>query len=112
MAELGEGIARTVRDERGRIVRGVLRLCGSLGAAEDAFQEATLAALEAWRQGIPANPGAWLMTAAKNSANDARRHQAVVDAKAALLIDDEEDMWAAKETIDTVSDDYLRLVFT
>jgi len=112
MAELIEIVERTVRNERGRIVGGLLRLCGSLGAAEDAFQEATLAALEAWRQGVPENPGAWLMTAAKNSANDARRHQAVVDAKAALLIDDEEDMWAAKETIDTVSDDYLRLVFT
>jgi RNA polymerase sigma-70 factor (ECF subfamily) len=109
MAELAEVIARTVRDERGRIVGGLLRLCGSLGAAEDAFQEATLAALEAWRQGIPANPGAWLMTAAKNSANDARRHQAVVDTKAALLIEDDVE---AKETIDTVSDDYLRLVFT
>src|ERR1041384_6164844 len=112
MAELIEIVERTVRNERGRIVGGLLRLCGSLGAAEDAFQEATLAALEAWRQGVPENPGAWLMTAAKNSANDARRHQADADAKAPLLIDDEEDMWAAKETIDTVSDDYLRLVFT
>jgi len=110
MAELTEVVERAVRNERGRIVGGLLRLCGSLGAAEDAFQEATLAALEAWRQGIPANPGAWLMTAAKNSANDARRHQAVVDAKAALLVEDE--MGAAKDTIDTVSDDYLRLVFT
>ena len=32
---------------------------------------------EAWRDGVPANPGAWLMTAAKNSARDARRHRAV-----------------------------------
>src|ERR1041384_8878243 len=101
MAELIEIVERTVRNERGRIVGGLLRLCGSLGAAEDAFQEATLAALEAWRQGVPANPGAWLMTAAKNSANDARRHQAVVDAKAALLIEQEEAKWAGKERNDT-----------
>jgi RNA polymerase sigma-70 factor (ECF subfamily) len=109
MAELAEIIERTVRGERGRIVGGLLRLCGSLGAAEDAFQDATLAALQAWRQEIPANPGAWLMTAAKNRANDARRHQAVIDAKAQLFI--EGDM-EATETIDTVSDDYLRLIFT
>ena len=106
---LAEVVESTVRRERGRIVGGLLRLYGSLGAAEEAFQEAVLAAVEAWQQRIPENPGAWLMTAAKNSANDALRHQAIVDAKAPLLA-----AGAAEthETIDTVSDDYLRLVFT
>jgi RNA polymerase sigma factor (sigma-70 family) len=109
MADLTQIIDDTVRRERGRIVGGLLRLCKSLDAAEEAFQDAVLAAMQAWREQIPSNPGAWLMSAAKNRAKDALRHQAVADAKAPLLIEDEMD---ARETIDTVSDDYLRLIFT
>jgi RNA polymerase sigma factor (sigma-70 family) len=109
VADLTAIVEETVRREHGRIVGGLLRLCGNLDAAEEAFQEAALAAIQAWREQIPANPGAWLMTAAKNSAKDARRHRAVVDAKAPLLVEDDMD---ARETIDTVSDDYLRLIFT
>lgn len=107
MADLTTIIDDTVRRERGRIVGGLLRVCGSLDAAEEAFQEAVVAALRAWREEVPANPGAWLMTAAKNSAHDARRHQVIVDAKAPLVAEDD-----VHDTIDTVSDDYLRLVFT
>jgi RNA polymerase sigma-70 factor, ECF subfamily len=109
MAELTDIFDETVRRERGRIVGGLLRLCGSLDAAEEAFQEAALAALEAWREQPPANPGAWLMTAAKNRAKDTHRHRAVEAAKAPLLAEDDMD---ARETIDTISDDYLRLMFT
>jgi RNA polymerase sigma factor (sigma-70 family) len=109
MAELTQIVDETVRRERGRIVGGLLRLCGSLDAAEEAFQEAVLSAVEAWRERIPVNPGAWLMTAAKNSAKDARRHRAIAESKAPLLVEDDMD---ARETIDTVSDDCLRLIFT
>src|SRR6478735_7779741 len=109
MAELSELIEETVRGERGRIVGGLLRRGLSLDSAEEAFQEAVLAAVQAWRSELPANPGAWLMTTAKNSARDARRHRAVAEAKAPLLA--EEDM-ETPDTADTVSDDYLRLIFT
>jgi RNA polymerase sigma-70 factor, ECF subfamily len=109
MAELTKIVDETVRRERGRVVGGLLRLGGSLDAAEEAFQEAALAALQAWRDEVPANPGAWLMTAAKNSARDARRRRAVVTAKTPLLVEDDMD---ARESPDTVSDDYLRLIFT
>jgi RNA polymerase sigma-70 factor (ECF subfamily) len=109
LADLTAIVNDTVRTERGRIVGGLLRLCGSLDAAEEAFQEAALAAVEAWRQEAPSNPGAWLMTAAKNSAKDARRRRAVAEAKAPLLFEDDMDV---RDTIDTVSDDYLRLIFT
>src|SRR5262245_33202709 len=109
MAQLTEIVEETVRRERARIVGGLLRLGGTLDAAEEAFQEAALAAVQAWRAQVPANPGAWLMTAARNSARDARRHRAVVDAKAPLLIEDDMN---ARDTPDTVSDDYLRLIFT
>lgn len=109
MAELATLIDSTVRRERGRIIGGLLRSFGNLGAAEEAFQEAALAAVEAWRHELPANPGAWLMTAAKNSANDALRHEAIVEAKAPLLAAGTTE---AHESIDTLSDDYLRLIFT
>lgn len=118
MANLTALVDETVRRERGRIVGGLLRLCGSVDAAEEAFQEAAVAALQTWCEDVPANPGAWLMMAAKNSARDARRHRAVVDAKAALLAEedadeaDEAEQRAPVDTIDTVTDDYLRLVFT
>jgi RNA polymerase sigma factor (sigma-70 family) len=108
VAELTRAIEDVVRRERGRIVGGLLRICGSLDAAEEAFQEAVLAALGAWKKEVPANPGAWLMTAAKNSARDARRHRAIVESKAPLLAEDEMD---ERENLDTLSDDHLRLVF-
>ena len=110
MADLTAIVDETVRKERGRIVGGLLRLCGSLDVAEEAFQDAALAAVQAWREEVPSNPGAWLMTAAKNRAKDARRRGAVAEAKAPLLVEDE--TMDARDTIDTVSDDYLRLIFT
>jgi RNA polymerase sigma-70 factor, ECF subfamily len=109
MADLTAIVSDTVRAERGRIVGGLLRMCGSLDSAEEAFQEAALAAVQAWREQLPSNPGAWLMTAAKNSARDARRRRVVVEAKAPLLVEHDMD---APDTIDAVSDDYLRLIFT
>ncbi|HSN25572.1 MAG TPA: DUF6596 domain-containing protein [Kofleriaceae bacterium] len=90
------------------MVGALLRLCGSLDAAEEAFQEAVVAALATWpAQGVPANPAGWLVTTARNKARDARRHAAVVDAKAPLL--EEEPMHA---DVETIRDDQLRLIFT
>jgi RNA polymerase sigma-70 factor, ECF subfamily len=108
VADLTAVVAETARSERGRIVGGLLRLCGSLDAAEEAFQEAALAALLAWRDQVPSNPGAWLMTAARNSARDAQRRRSLVEAKAQLLVEDDMDA----RDVDTVSDDHLRLIFT
>lgn len=109
MADLTAVLADTVRAERGRVVGGLLRLCGSLDGAEEAFQEAVLAALQAWRDQVPSNPGAWLMTAARNCAQDARRRRSVAEANAPLLA---EDKLGSRDTPDTVSDDHLRLIFT
>ncbi len=109
MAELTDVLDATVRRERGRIIGGLLRLCGGLDVAEEAFQEATVAALLAWREQLPANPGAWLMTTAKNCAKDARRRGVVAAAKAPLLADELE--VDVHDTIDTIRDDYLRLIF-
>lgn len=111
MAQLTDVLEQTVRSERGRIVGGLLRLGASLDAAEEAFQEAVLAAVEAWprQDAAPANPGAWLMAAAKNSVRDVQRHHAVVDGKAHFLVEEER---VSRDDPDTVSDDFLRLVFT
>jgi RNA polymerase sigma-70 factor (ECF subfamily) len=109
VAELSGLVDGVVRRERGRIVGALLRLSGSLDAAEDAFQEAVIAALQTWREEVPASPGAWLMTTAKNRARDTRRHDAVAAAKAPLLREDQVD---PRETIDTVCDDHLRLILT
>src|SRR5258706_2221855 len=53
-----------------------MRRFGDLDVAEDAYQDACLAALETWpRDGVPSNPGAWLTTAARNKALDRVRRE-------------------------------------
>jgi len=109
MAELTHTIADIVRREKSRVVATLVRRLGSIDAAEEAFQEAVLAALPNWRNGLPANPAAWLTTAAKNHARDAARHQRIVDAKSPLLL--EHDV-AQPEATDSISDEQLKLIFT
>jgi len=107
--ELKRTIEEVLRREKSRVVGGLVRALGSIDAAEEAFQEAVLAALPSWRAGAPANPAAWLTTAAKNYARDAARHQRIVNAKAPLLV--EKDM-VQPETFAAIDDDELRLIFT
>jgi RNA polymerase sigma-70 factor (ECF subfamily) len=108
--ELSQTLDQVFRREKSRVVGALVRALGSIDAAEEAFQEAMLAALPSWRAGaVPANPAAWLTTAAKNSARDAARHKRIVDEKAPLLM--EKDV-VTPETLETISDDELRLIFT
>src|SRR6201993_5206768 len=59
------------RIESARIIAGLTRIVRDVGLAEELAQDALVAALEQWPQsGIPDNPGAWLMAAAKNRAID------------------------------------------
>lgn len=110
MEELSHRLGDVLRREKGRVVGALVRLFGSIDAAEEAFQEAVLAAIPNWQtHGTPDNPAAWLTTAAKNHARDAARHRRIVDAKAPLLV--ESDM-VNPETIESVNDDELRLIFT
>ena len=70
-------IAHIFREEAGRLTGALVRLLGDFDEAEDLVQEALLAALEHWpREGIPARPGAWLMTAARRKAIDRWRRRA------------------------------------
>ena len=70
------------RIEAARLIGGLVRFVRSVDRAEDLAQEALLSALERWPEtGIPDNPGAWLMTTAKNRAVDEARRTAMMGAK-------------------------------
>jgi RNA polymerase sigma-70 factor (ECF subfamily) len=109
VADIAAELDAIMRRDRSRVIGALLRLCGGLDAAEEAFQDAVVQALATWpERGRPDNPTAWLMTTAKNRARDLRRHDHVVATKAPLLV--EADM--APDTLQTVTDDQLRLMFT
>jgi RNA polymerase sigma factor (sigma-70 family) len=68
--------ARLVRQEWSRVVAVAMRILGDLDEAEDMAQEALLEATRRWPvDGVPANPGAWLTTVARNRALNRRRDQ-------------------------------------
>jgi RNA polymerase sigma factor (sigma-70 family) len=107
------------RIESARVIAGLARIVRDVGRAEDLAQDALVAALEQWPEsGIPRNPGAWLMAAAKNRAIDLLRRDQRLERKHEELgyelenkrEDAAPDLDAA--LADDVGDDLLRLVFT
>jgi RNA polymerase sigma-70 factor (ECF subfamily) len=79
-----------------------------VGLAEDAVQEAFATALERWpRDGVPANPGAWLLTTARNRAIDRIRREQTLRRKTELLAALE----TAEEVDETIPDERLSLIF-
>ncbi|WP_242905757.1 RNA polymerase sigma factor [Actinomadura terrae] len=96
-----------------RIVATLIRITGDWTLAEDCAQEALALALERWpRDGVPANPGGWLMTVARNRATDLLRRASVERRKLqelAALRPTEAALPVAEENL---PDDRLRLVFT
>src|SRR6267154_5220799 len=105
------------RIESPRLIAGLARIVRDVGAAEDLAQDALVAALEQWPDsGVPDNPGAWLMAAAKHRAIDYFRRNALLDRKHEELARE----LTAKEMAvpdlnraldDDVGDDLLRLIF-
>jgi RNA polymerase sigma-70 factor (ECF subfamily) len=113
--------------ESPRLIAGLTRIVRDVGVAEDLAQDALVAALEQWPQsGVPDNPGAWLMAAAKHRAIDyfrrntrlERKHEEIGHASVVQKIGAREvragevqmdDLDAALD--DDVGDDLLRLVF-
>src|SRR6187200_3425050 len=72
------------RQQSARVVAGLTRMTHDLSVAEDLAQDAMVQALERWpRDGVPENPGAWLMSTAKRRAVDYFRHNEVVRRKTA-----------------------------
>ena len=100
---------RAARESYGRLVSVLAARSRDIAASEDALSEAFVAALRTWPiDGVPHNPDAWLLTAARNNLRNAVRHQAVVAASAidlALLFDE-----AAPEA-EALPDDRLKLLF-
>src|SRR5690349_17375642 len=74
------------RIESARLTAGLTRIVRDVGLAEDLAQDALVAALEQWpRSGIPDNPGAWLMTAAKRRGVDELRRRMTLARKQELI---------------------------
>ncbi len=107
-------IAEAFREEFGRAVSILIRALGDFDLAEDAVQEAFVVATERWpSDGVPANPGAWLVTTARNRAIDRIRRERTLQAKRAELVrlteiaPEEED-----DDVSTIPDERLALIFT
>ncbi|MEU1051070.1 RNA polymerase sigma factor [Streptomyces sp. NPDC005876] len=101
--------------ESPRVIAHVARLVRDVGIAEELAQDALVAALERWpRDGVPGNPGAWLMTTARHRAVDLIRRRENYAAKLAEIGRDLTHAAPPEEPPDPagIDDDLLRLVFT
>ena len=113
-----ESVLETVNavyvSESRRVLATLIRLLGDFDVAEEALHDAFRAALEQWpREGVPANPRSWLVSAGRFKAIDGLRRRARFDALdeagAAADIAVEPDVWSGDESVE---DDRLRLIFT
>lgn len=107
-------ISTIYQSESRQVFATLVRLLGDFDAAEEALQEAFKAALEQWpRDGIPAKPKAWLVSAGRFKAIDNIRKQARYDSleNPEALIDSAGDNPADRED-EVLEDDRLRLIFT
>jgi RNA polymerase sigma-70 factor (ECF subfamily) len=107
-----DAVADAHRREWALVLAATARVAGDIDLAEECVQDAYLAALEAWtREGVPANPGAWLTVTARRKALDAHRRARTAREKLPLLV--------VPEAVDdgppdpeAIPDDRLRLIFT
>ena len=108
-------IEATFREHHGRILAALIRAIGDFDLAEDALQDACIAAIDTWpRDGVPGNPQAWLVTAARRKALD-RLRRATVFARKAQEIAVLARLQAEESPVEddsTIPDDRLRLIFT
>jgi RNA polymerase sigma-70 factor (ECF subfamily) len=102
-------LTRAYRDERARSIAILGRVLGDLDLAEDAVQDAFLKAAERWpRDGVPANPGAWIVATARNRAIDRIRREQTLARKTELLARAQE-IPADEEAV--IPDERLELIF-
>ncbi|WP_394695640.1 RNA polymerase sigma factor [Pseudoxanthomonas japonensis] len=106
------------RIESARVIAGLARMLRDLDLAEELAQDALVSALETWpRDGVPDNPGAWLMTTAKRRAIDRLRRLQLLDRKHEELARELDDAHEERRARDEdaldhdIDDDLLRLVF-
>jgi RNA polymerase sigma factor (sigma-70 family) len=116
-------VARTIealwKIESTRLIAAIARVTRDVGVAEELAQDALVAAIERWpEEGIPDNPAAWLMTAAKRRAIDSlRRGQMIAPKHEEIARDLHEQQRRLGEAMDraldqVIDDDVLRLIFT
>ena len=115
-AAAAAAVADAHRREWARVLAAAVRVTRDLDLAEECVQDAYARALTAWAsRGVPANPGAWLTTAAKRRALDLLRRGATLRRLLPLLVDDpvEPDGDPPQEVaLHEIADDRLRLIFT
>jgi RNA polymerase sigma factor (sigma-70 family) len=114
VSELATAVAAIWRIESPRVIAALARMLGGdVGRAEDVAQDAFVSALTQWPdEGIPRNPGAWLMTAAKRRAIDSfRREKTLRDKSEALRVQTGGAQPDFTETLEEIDDDMLRLMF-
>jgi RNA polymerase sigma-70 factor (ECF subfamily) len=108
-------IERVFREEHGRAVAVLVRLFGDIDVAEEAVQDAFLAAVERWpSSGLPPSPAGWIITTARNRAIDRLRRESSRDDRhsEAMLLQASDEPFEPIDEENPVSDDRLRLIFT
>jgi RNA polymerase sigma-70 factor, ECF subfamily len=118
-AQARDAIQTVWRSESARIIAALARMLRDVGLAEEMAQDALVTALERWGEtGVPENPGAWLMSTAKNRAIDSLRRKKLGEQKheqlgVALELGQGDESAALEARLDDdVGDDLLRLIFT
>jgi len=117
-ADTHRTVETVFRIESARLIAALTRIVRDVGLAEELAQDALVIALEKWPEtGVPDNPGAWLMAAAKRRAIDVLRHRAMQGRKEVDVVRETEERLARSGTDldaaldDDVGDDLLRLMF-
>ncbi|MFZ6046903.1 RNA polymerase sigma factor [Pseudomonas sp. CR3202] len=101
------------RSDSRRVLATLIRLLGDFDLAEEALHDAFIAAVQQWpRDGVPASPRAWLVSAGRFKAIDSLRRRARFDASKRHLVAELEEAASAFEEGEDVEDDRLRLIFT
>jgi RNA polymerase sigma-70 factor (ECF subfamily) len=103
-------VERAYRESSGRAVATLVRFLGDIDLAEEAVQEAFTVAIERWpRDGVPSNPGGWIVTTARHKALDRLRRESSRPSRErqATLLNENEG-----EEAGPMPDDQLRLIFT
>ncbi len=118
MDQIAQAVERTYRQESGQILATLIGAIGDFSVAEDALQDAVVAALQQWPgEGVPRQPAAWLTTIARHKAIDRLRRNSTLLRKQEVLLaltelehEDEYDLGEAEKS--AIPDERLKLLFT
>ncbi len=116
--DLNQRISAIWRIESPKLIACLARMLRDVGQAEELAQDALVTALETWpRDGVPDNPGAWLMTTAKRRAIDQLRRHKLIECKHEQIgyeieMGQDEPSETRQDPDDDIGDDLLRLIFT